>query len=181
MKKEHRKLRRRPLFTPLLAPFLGGVVFVLALGWLWNVKGTTTVILVRHADVQQLEEGGVELNDTGYFRSRSLAGWLRTSGITRIFISDYPPTRMTAEPVAKALGAEIVEIPAAETGRLIDELAGAKGDTVLVIGQAETLPDVIDALSGQRPDIAQDDYSGLYIIVDSVLSRARLLTLRYGG
>jgi len=181
MKKEHRKLRRRPLFTPLLAPFLGGVVFVLAVGWLWSVKGTTTIILVRHADVQQLEDGGVELNDTGYFRSRSLAGWLKPSGISRIYISDYPPTRLTAEPVAKAVGAEIIEIPTDETGRLIDELEGLRGDTVLVVGDAETLPEIIIELSGQRPEISQDDYSGLYIITDSVLTRARLLTLRYGG
>lgn len=181
MKKDHRKLRRRPLFTPLLAPFLGGVVFVLALGWLWSVKGTTTVFLVRHADVQQLEDGRVELNDTGYFRSRSLAGWLKPSGISRIYVSDYLPTRLTAEPVAKTTGAEIVEIPASENGRLIDDLEGLRGDTVLVIGQAESLPEVIFALSGQRPAIGRDDFSGLYIVTDSVLTRPRLLTLRYGG
>ncbi len=181
MKKEHRKLRRRPMFTPLLAPFLGGVVFVLALGWLWSVKGTTTIIVVRHADIQQLEDGGAELNDTGYFRSRSLAGWLKPSGITRIYISDYPPTRLTAEPVAKATGAEIREIPAAQTERLIDELEELRGDTVLVVGQAETMSEIIRDLSGQRPEIDQDDYSGLFIISDSVLTRARLLMLRYGG
>ena len=181
MKKEYRKLRRRPLFTPLLAPFLGGVVFVLALGWLWSVKGTTTVILVRHADVQQLDGGGVELDDTGYFRSRSLAGWLKPSGITRIYISDYRPTRLTAEPVAKATGAEIVEIPARETDRLVRELEALRGDTVLVIGQAETLPGIVTELSGKRPEVGPDDYSALYIVTDSVLTRARLLTLRYGG
>lgn len=181
MKKEYRKLRRRPMFTPLLAPFLGGVVFVLAVGWLWSVKGTTTIILVRHADVQQLEDGRVELNDTGYFRSRSLAGWLKPSGISRIYVSDYPPTRLTAEPVAKETGAKIVEIPAGEGDLLIDDLEGLRGDTVLVIGRAESLPDVIFALAGRRPTIERDDYSGLYIVTDSVLTRARLLTLRYGG
>lgn len=169
------------MFTPLLAPFLGGVAFVLALGWLWSVKGTTTIILVRHADIQQLEDGGIELNDTGYFRSRSLAGWLKPSGITRIYTSDYPPTRLTAEAVAKATGAELVEIPAAETDRLIEELEGLRGDTVLVVGQAETLPEVITELSGRRPDIEPADYSAMYIVSDSVLTRARLLTLRYGG
>jgi phosphohistidine phosphatase SixA len=181
MKKEYRKLRRRPMFTPLLAPFLGGAVFVLAVGWLWSVKGTTTVILVRHADVQQLEDGGAELNDTGYFRSRSLAGWLKPSGISRIYVSDYLPTRLTAEPVAKTTGAQIVEIPADGSDRLIDNLEDLRGDTVLVIGRAESLPDIIFALSGRRPTIEQDDFSGLYIVTDSVLTRARLLTLRYGG
>lgn len=181
MKKEHRKLRRRPMFAPLLAPFLGGVVFVLAIGWLWSVKGTTTVILVRHADVQQLEDGALELNDTGYFRSRALAGWLKPSGISRIYVDDYPPTRLTAEPVAKSTGGEIVEIPASESDRLIESLEDLRGDTVLVIGSAESLPDIIFALSGQRPTIEQDDYSGLYIVTDSVLTRARLLRLRYGG
>lgn len=181
MKKEHRKLRRRPLFTPLLAPFFGGVVFVLALGWLWSVKGTTTVILVRNADVQQLEDGGVELNDTGYFRSRSLAGWLRSSGISRIYIDDSPPTRLTAEPVAEATGAEIVEIPADDKDLLIETLEGLRGDTVLVIGQAAYLPQLVEALAGKKPQIGQDDYSGLFIVTDSVLARARLLELRYGG
>ena len=56
MKKQHRTLRRRPIFLPLLAPVFGGIVAVLALLWLWHANEITTVMIVRHADIEEGSE-----------------------------------------------------------------------------------------------------------------------------
>ena len=102
MKKDHRKLRKRPLFTPLLAPILGAVIVIMLVGLLWTAHGTTTVILVRNAESGVGNNGESRLTDTGVYRARALAGWLGQSGLSRIYVADYPPAESTAGPVAEA-------------------------------------------------------------------------------
>jgi len=181
MKKDHRKLRRRPLFAPLLAPLLGGVIVVMLLGVLWTAQSQTTVILVRHADIRETAQGTARLSDTGIYRAKALAGWLETSDLSRIYVSDYGPTRETAAPTAEVTGVAMIEIPADDLGGLVKTVGGLSGETVLIVGQAETLPRIIEALAGEKVVIEENDYSGLYIVTDSVLTRARLLEMRYGG
>lgn len=182
MRKEHRKLRRRPLYFPLLAPVVGAVLAVLIVVWALSKTGTTTLILVRHADLAPVAAAaGPDLSEVGRYRSRALAGWLSESGISRIYVSDFSPTRETAAPVSKSTGAEIFEIPAADPGRLMKALTGHGQSPVLVIGDVETLERIVEHRSGRRVDIADDDYDGLYIITDSILTSPRLLELNYGG
>ena len=181
MKKDHRRLRRRPLFTPLLAPVLGGIIVLMVAGLFWTAQSQTTVILVRHADVIQSEGGNPQLTPTGQFRSKALAGWLKAAELSAIYVSDYAPTALTAAPIVENSGTQPIEIPSAEVGRLINALGRHRGETVLVIAEAETLPAIIDRLAGREISVGDDDFSQLYIVTDSILTKARLLQLRYGG
>jgi phosphohistidine phosphatase SixA len=181
MKKDHRKLRRRPMFAPLLAPILGGLLVVILLGLLWSAQSATTVILVRHADVGEGAEGEPILTDVGVYRSKALAGWLSRSKLSRIYVSDYPPTEMTAAPVAEATGADVVKIPAENIETLVEAVGRLRDEHVLIVWEKDTLPDIVKALSGAQVVIEEQDHSGLYVVTDSVLTRARLLELRYGG
>ncbi len=181
MKKDHRKLRRRPLFTPLLAPILAGVIVVMLLALLWTAQGTTTVILVRNADVGPGNNGQPALTDTGVYRARALAGWLGKSRLSRIYVADYPPAESTAAPVAEATGAEVVKIPAGDIEAVLDAVGSVRGENVLVVWDRDTLPDIIRNLSGLQVEIGEKDHSGMFIVTDSFLTRARLLELRYGG
>lgn len=181
MKKDHRKLRRRPLFTPLLAPILGGLLVVILVGLLWTAQSATTVILVRHADVGEGKEGEPILTDVGVYRSRALAGWLSQSQLSRIYVSDYPPTELTAAPVAEATGAEVIKIQTENVETLLEAVGHLRDENVLIVWERETLPDIVRALAGADVVIEEQDHSGLYIVTDSILTRARLLQLRYGG
>jgi phosphohistidine phosphatase SixA len=181
MKKDHRKLRRRPLFAPLLAPVLGGVIVVMMLGVLWTAQSQTTVILVRHADIRETAQGTAVLSDSGVYRAKALAGWLKSSDLSRIYISDYGPTRETAAPTADVTGVALIEFPADDVRGLVKTVSGLRGETVLIVGQADTLPRIIEVLAGQNVVVADNDFSGLYIVTDSILTRARLLKMRYGG
>lgn len=181
MKKDHRRLRRRPLFTPLLAPILGGIIVVMILGLFWTAQSQTTVILVRHADVAPNGGGNPQLTDTGLYRAKALAGWLKAADLSAIYVSDYAPTALTAALIAENSGTQPIEIPSSEVGRLLKALGRHRGETVLVVAEAETLPVIIDSLAGKEVSIADNDYSQLYIVTDSILTKARLLQLRYGG
>jgi hypothetical protein len=180
MKKAHRTLRRRPIFLPLLAPAMGGLVAVLALVWLWHANAITTVMVVRHADIQPGSDP-MTLSSTGTYRARALGGWLRNSGLRRIYVSDFGPARETALAVSSSTGAEVVEIATGDTRGLVRRLSRLQGETVLVIARRETIPDIVDGLGGYRPKLAETDYSDLFVITDSILTRAKVVALEFGG
>lgn len=180
MKKEHRTLRRRPIFIPLLAPALGGFVAVVALIWLWHANQVTTVMIVRNADVQEGADP-LRLSSTGLYRAKALGGWLSDSGLDTIYVSDFGPARETAEAVAEATGAEIIEVGESKTRSFVKRLRYLQGESVLVVARLEIIPDLVEGLGGQRPVLAEADHSRLFIITDSILARAKVVSLNYGG
>lgn len=180
MKKEHRTLRRRPIFLPLLAPALGGLVAVVTLIWLWHANAITTVMVARHADIQPGSDP-MTLSSTGTYRAKALGGWLKDSGLQRIYVGDFGPARETALAVSTATGAEVIESATGDTRGLVRRLRRLQGDTVLVIARREIIPDIVDGLGGYRPELAESDYSDLFVITDSILTRAKVVSLKFGG
>lgn len=182
LKKEHRTLRRRPLFTPLLMPIFGGIAAILLLAWAWNASSTTTVVLVRHAEKLADPPDDPPLSPQGEYRAKALAGWMLDSGVRTIYVSELQRTRATAEPVAQRTGAEIVTLPADDVGGLVKRLRGEhRGETVLVVGHSNTVPALIEQLGGDAVEIGENDYSRLFVVTDSPLTRTTVLALRFGG
>lgn len=182
MRKGNRSLRKRPLFAPLLIPALSAIAAILVIGWLWSASDTTTVILVRHAEKSSEPADDPGLSSLGIFRAKALAGWLRDSGIGFIYVSQYLRTKETANPVAEATGAVVHELPAGDIDGLVDILrSDHRGETVLVIGHSNTLPEIIRGLGGEISDIDESDYSRLIIVTGSRLGRVRVTRLQYGG
>ncbi len=182
MKKEHRTLRRRPLFAPLLMPVFGGIAALLLIAWAWNASSTTTVVLVRHAEKMAEPADDPPLSEAGRHRAAALAGWLADSDVRTIYVSERKRTRQTAGPVAERTGAEIVALPANDVDGLVKVLRGQhRGETVLVVGHSNTLSPLIERLGGQPVVVAEDDYSRLFVVTDSLLTRTTVLALRYGG
>lgn len=182
LKKSHRSLRRRPLFTPLLMPLFAAVAAVLLLAWAWNASNTTTVILVRHAEKMPEPADDPPLSPAGEYRAKALAGWLVDGGVSTIYVSEFSRTRQTAEPVAKRSGAAVVEHSADDVEGLVALLRSRhRGQTVLVVGHANTLPAIVRRLGGEAAPIADNDYSRLFVVTDSPLTRTTVLALRYGA
>ena len=182
LKKEHRTLRRRPLFTPLLMPLFGGIAAVLLLAWAWNASSTTTVVLVRHAEKLAEPPDDPPLSPEGQHRAKALAGWMADSGVQTIYVSQFRRTRETAEPVAKRTGAEIVALPADDLSGVMKQLRGKhRGETVLVVGHSNTIPALIEWLGGDGVEIDENDFSRLFVVTDSPLTQTTVLALRYGG
>jgi phosphohistidine phosphatase SixA len=181
LKKEHRSLRRRPLFAPLLMPLFAAIAAILLLAWGWNASNTTTVLLVRHAEKMPVPPDNPPLSAAGFARAEALARWLSDSGIRTIYVSERLRTRQTAEPVAARLGAEIIERPGDDVEGLVSALrSGHRGETVLVVGHSNTLPAIVRRLGGEVAPIGESDYSRLFVVTDSPLTRTTVLSLNYG-
>jgi phosphohistidine phosphatase SixA len=179
LKKDHRGLRRRPLYTPLGIVVIS-VLATLVLGaWLVASWGTTTVVLVRHGE-RVSEARDAELSPAGEARAGRLAAMLEGAGLDAIYVTEARRTQQMAEPVARLTGLEAEIVPAAEHGRLQRRLKWRhRGDVVLVVGHSNTVPVIAGGLGAPIGVIEADEYSGFWVITYSRLRGTRLLALRY--
>ena len=179
LKKDHRGLRRRPLYTPLALVIGSVLVAVLAVAWVVASWGSTTVVLVRHAEKIELgEDPG--LTEVGQAHAARLAEMLERAGLEAIYVSQARRTQETAAPVAAVTGIEPEIIDADQSGRLLRRLKWRhRSEVVLVVGHSNTVPLIADGLGAEIGVVDAEDYSGLWIISYSRLRGTRLLTLRY--
>jgi 2,3-bisphosphoglycerate-dependent phosphoglycerate mutase len=146
-----------------------------------------TVIFVRHAE---RADGGAgasnsmtgapadpSLSEAGAARATRLAALLADAGIKGIYTSEFKRTQETARPLAAKLGLAIEVVPSKDAAGLAAKVKAAHARaTVLVIGHSNTIPDLIRAFGGPEVKIADDEYSGIYILTPSA---ATLTLIRY--
>lgn len=186
MKKEHRELRRRPLLTPLWLSALAGIFFVAAVAWWVSNLTTTTVVVVRHAEK---EFGTIEdppLSTAGEQRAQQLARLFgERSGpgkIAAVFATETHRAQATAEPLASRLGLRPIVVAAKDSDELLRRIhADYRGRTVVVVGHANTVPEIVRRLSGAKevPPMGEEEYSTVYIVTVPTLGRPSLLRMNY--
>ncbi len=145
----------------------------------------TAIVLVRHA-----EKGGEpgdrdpELNDAGRRRAAALVRLLGDANISTIYSTPFLRTRNTAAPLALRLSIDVTITP--NTSDLIEDMAATirsehAGETVLVVGHSNTVPQTINALgAGPMEDLADDEYDWLFVVTLAANGSVSLMKLRYG-
>ena len=135
------------------------------------VQANQAVFVVRHAERADGGAGGAmsgtdpDLSEAGRARAESLATLLKDAKITAIFVTPYKRTRQTAEPLAKALGLEIVAVDPKDTAGLIEKVKAVSGNA-LVVGHSNTVPDVLTRLGiADPPKLADADYDNLFVVM----------------
>jgi len=179
MRKDHRSLRRRPLFTPVWLSAFGAIAAALVVVWLWGMAGVSTVIVVRHAEKVSSPETDPALSSLGVERAQALARVMRDVPLAAIYVSEFRRTRETAEPVAEAQGVEIIEVSADDSAGLLRRLGAHRGESVLVVAHSNTMPEIVAGLGGETRPIAEDEFSRLLIVTTGIFTRTRVLPLRY--
>ena len=180
-----RKRRRRRRAMSLLAY----IIVVFGLAWFFESQGTTTIILVRHADVDQpeLQQTDLVLNARGRARAELLADFLDTvdviAGVNAIYVSPFKQTQQTAAPLAQRLGVEIeVADPYDVVGFMKTVLFEHKREIVLVISHSDIIAPLIEELHGSKriAEIAADDYDDIFIVSIPWFGKVKTLQLSYG-
>jgi broad specificity phosphatase PhoE len=184
MQKELTELRRRPLFVPLLAPILLFALLVGAAVWFFDARSTTVIIAVRHAETEPGDDPDRALSEAGRARAERLARVLGstvpTRGVDAIYASDLRRTQQTVTPLAETMGLPVNVRPLDTAAKLPDLIRHEhRGEVVVVAGHSNTLPDLIESLTGTHVEIADDEYDALLIVFLPRFSEARLLRLRY--
>lgn len=169
---------RRLLRWGIPAVIVAGFVVVV---WWWCWGPTTTLLVVRHADRLATDA----LSPLGVARAQVLVHVVEKAGISAIYVSDTDRARQTAAPLATALGLTPVELAAADVTALVNDIfTNHRGQTVLVVGHSNTVPQIIAAAGGPAlAGIPDNEFDNLFVLT---LCRcrwlsARLTHLQYGA
>jgi broad specificity phosphatase PhoE len=148
--------------------------------------GTTTVIVVRHAEKAAEPAADPPLTAAGAARAEALVEALRGVPIRAVISTDFARTRSTVAPVAARLGltTQLVDARARDHTRQVasDILARHRGETVLVAGHSNTVPDIVAALGAPKPpNICDSEYDNLYVVRVPTSGPATVERRRYGA
>ena len=145
------------------------------------------MILVRHAEREQLGSPDPPLTAAGRLRAHELLTALRAAGIQTIIVTQSSRTAATAQPLAAALAIKPQIIPdtganhAADVARVI--LQQHAGETVLVVGHGHTVPAIMRALGAtiEEPTLCETQYDLLFVVSITPAQRAAVVRARYGA
>ena len=153
-----------------------------------------TVFLVRHAEREAEPRQDPPLNKEGMTRSQALAQLLSIAGIKAILTSQYNRTKQTAEPLATKLGLTVTpftlksnpsnprQIAEESTAEVTNKILERPGQSVLVVGHSNSIPDVIKMLGGDIvPTIDEQKFDDLFIVTVYAKGKAKVMQLKYGG
>jgi broad specificity phosphatase PhoE len=180
-----------PIWTAILAAAL--VFGVLAVGVrlvVLRLAEQTTFVLLRHAEKSLEPTGDPLLTAAGEARAVRLAYMLGSGGggeaadnrISAVYASDTRRAQLTAAPLAERLALDTAPMPAGKPGAVIRELLGRhRGQTVVVVGHSNTVPEMVAELSGGRasPVIADAEFDSIFVVTVNRAGAASVLRLRY--
>jgi phosphohistidine phosphatase SixA len=190
MKRDHVSFQRRPFLTPIWLTALAVVVafgFAVFAAWVWGTAGSTTVIVIRHAETDlSVSATDPALSPAGEARAGLLArmfGQPKALGhVDAIYVSPALRNRLTAAPLAARLRFMATVAPAGDpqdlARRALHEHAGGR---VLIVGDSDTVPKIVAALSDNPniPEIGDQEYGTMYIVTVPRIGHANLLRLNY--
>ena len=186
MKKEYATLRRKPFLTPIWLAALAALVVVSFTVWLWGTATSTTVVIVRHAEKQLTAGEDPSLTAAGEARAAMLARMFGDRGglgrLDAIYVSPTKRSNETAAPLAARLKIEVTvgpeDDPKALARRVLRE---HQGGHVLIVAHSNTIPAIVEALSGSGPVALIDDeeYGTIYIVTVPRIGHSSVLRLNY--
>jgi phosphohistidine phosphatase SixA len=179
------RLRRRPLLAPLLLPLLVLVAAGAGAYWVRSWARTTVVVLVRHAEPQLTSGGDPDLSIAGERRVAALGEFLADlfvgGKVDYLYAADTRRAQQTAAPIANQFGLPINLLASNDWRTLARRIKSEhRGQTVVVVGYASTLPGVVERLAKTKVSIAEDRFDSVFVLVMPSPGAARVLQLHYG-
>ena len=179
------RLRRQPMLIPLLLPLLAVIAAGAGVFWLGTWARTTVVILVRHAEATTTTAGDPELSLAGERRAARLGEFIADTlpghPVDHLYAADTRRAQQTAASVANQFKLPINLLAGSDWARLPSRIKREhRGQTVVVVGYATTLPGVLNQLGAPSVSIADGDHESVYIVVMPSPGPNRTFRLRYG-
>jgi phosphohistidine phosphatase SixA len=153
-----------------------------------------TVFLIRHAERQDEPRQDPPLTDAGVARSQALARLLSNAGGKAIFTSQFTRTKQTGEPLATKPGLTVTpftlklnssnprQIVEESTAEVTNKILERSGQSVLVVGHSNSIPDVIKMLGGDTvPTIDERKFDDLFIVTVYAKGKAKVVQMKYGA
>lgn len=174
------RLRTIVVFSLLAAVFGGVIVFAYFATF---SRPVTTVILVRHAEKNiEPENPDPDLSPPGHARASELTRVFANSGIQAAYATQYKRTQQTVAPLASQLKVPIIAVDAKQSQEVVRRiLDDHRGQTVFLAGHNNTVPEIVNLLSGESlPLIPESEFDNLYIVTIYRFGKAKVVKLKYG-
>lgn len=144
-------------------------------------RQATAVVLVRHAE-KTASEGDPDLSAAGKARAAELARVLKDLRFDAILTSPMKRTKQTADPVATRLAKPVTPVALGNdhVKRVAEEIRKREGETLLVVGHSNTVPEIIRELGGPAVHVSDSDYDKMFVCTVPTREPARCVVLRYG-
>jgi broad specificity phosphatase PhoE len=146
------------LFSVLLA-----VLLVSACAYIAPIQPASTFYVMRHLNTPA-GATDPDLTEEGRRNAEALVGWFAANPPATIFVSNTKRARQTAAPLAARLGIEPRIYDPSDTAGLIGEVM-KEPPPVLIVGHSNTVPDIVHALGGARPEpLTHEDFGDIWEI-----------------
>ena len=153
-----------------------------------------TVYLVRHAERADEPRQDPPLTEKGTARAQELARILGNANIKAIITSQFSRTKLTAEPIAKQANVTVTSISLSlnpsnprmiseqSTTEVTNKILERAGESVLVVGHSNSIPDVIKMLGGDvTPTIDEKKFDDLFVVTVYAKGKAKVSHMKYGS
>lgn len=178
---------RRRRFRRRLAAVLSYVVIVIGFAWYLESRLPTTIIFVRHAEVEATGGDDPPLSPAGRRRAEDLADFVVDidvlSGVDAIYASEFQRTQETVAPLAQRLDLDVVIKNHDDIADFVAEVQHEhRGEIVLVVSHSTLIGPLIAELHGHQsvPEIADDEFDNFYIVTIPLYGKVKTLRLHYG-
>ena len=148
--------------------------------------GPTTIILVRHAE-KASDADDSPLTEAGEKRAQALVRAVEGAGVNAIYTSQFKRNHDTAKPLSTRSGVALTEMPVnlqspGDYGQRLakDILEKRSGQTVLVVGHANTIAATIEGLTGRPPQVGEIAYGDFFSVIVSSAGEVKLIKAQYG-
>jgi broad specificity phosphatase PhoE len=142
----------------------------------------TTFILSRHAETTGVGSDPA-LSTDGQERANELLRILKNVSLEAVYATNFNRTKQTAQPTATDKGLTVQTYDPFSPGALADAvLENYKGGAVLVLGHSNTIPTLLNTLTGTNNFalIPDNQYDNLFVVSVSKKGKATVVHLKYG-
>lgn len=146
-----------------------------------TVPGMTTIYVVRHAE-KKTSDYDTPLSAAGEQRAQALAQKLAEAGVQRIYATTLQRTQQTVGQLAQRLALDVAVLEPNAVDSLVRRIkTEERGRVVLVAGHNNTVPVIVQGLSGRTVDpIPEHVFDRLYRVELPDDGPAVVTLLHYG-
>jgi len=177
----HTRLRTIVVFSLLALVFGAVIVFGYFSTFLQPV---TTVIIVRHAE-KNIEPNNPDpdLSPAGQARAQEIARIFGDSRVQAIYATQFKRTQQTVAPLSARVGVPVITVDAKQSTELVRRiLSNNRGQTVFIAGHNNTVPEIVNILSGENFSIIpESEYDNMFIVTMYRFGKAKVLKVKYGA
>lgn len=147
--------------------------------------GTTTVILIRHAE--KSEDGSIDppLTTNGMARAKELVHVAGNANIAGIYASDAIRSRQTVADLSAQLHLKPIIYPYIKPGNFdakADVFRNYSGQTVLIAGHTDNIPSIIQSFNADPSTCPLDaKFDNLCILIIPCNAGVKVIHLHYGA